>query len=145
MQCPYCDKTIDSKSNCLDTNCPGSTWSLNPRTNYRINLVGFREELDNLGRALAKNQWKLKFLGHDGGWLGEPIYLITKVGFLTQSYQEPAIQDITKNKEADLAQIIGLQKELFIIKKSVQNQGWKVDRDQAVNHYSILSPWAQKE
>ena len=39
-------------------------------------LVGTDQELERLKADLAKAGWKLKYQGHSGSWLGEPVYEI---------------------------------------------------------------------
>ena len=43
-----------------------------------VSLLGTDEQLMKLQKALALAGWKLKYQGHSGTWLGEPIYEITK-------------------------------------------------------------------
>lgn len=43
-----------------------------------FSLVGTREQLDKYATDMAKIGWKLRYVGHSGSWLGEPIYDIIK-------------------------------------------------------------------
>lgn len=50
-----------------------------PKKLITLSLVGTDEEIDQLWKALGDAGWRLKFQGHSGSWLGEPIYEIKKL------------------------------------------------------------------
>ena len=39
-----------------------------------LSLAATQEEIDKLWEEIAKAGWKLKYRGHSGSWLGEPVY-----------------------------------------------------------------------
>lgn len=43
-----------------------------------LSVVGTKEEIEKLWEDLAKVGWKLKYQGHSGSWLGEPVYRAEK-------------------------------------------------------------------
>lgn len=45
-----------------------------PKTIRTLSLIGSEKELDTLYEDLAKLGWRLKYKGHSGSWLAEPIY-----------------------------------------------------------------------